>query len=134
MLTPCRATAQRQAHRLRLGVGSQEFGVRYISSSSSKSPHAFLPRKFGFRIPLVFLGGGLPIGPRDWELPQQVWINAMLWVLLAPFSHMVCKETIAGQRVVGPLYPLMHVNMHCRAVDGLQPHDVHQATNTVSSG
>ena len=58
----------------------------------------------------------------------------MLWVLLAPFSHMVCKETIAGQRVVGPLYPLMHVNMHCRAVDGLQPHDVHQATNTVSSG
>jgi hypothetical protein len=73
-------------------------------------------------------------GPRDWELPQQVWINAMLWVLLAPFSHMVCKETIAGQRVVGPLYPLMHVNMHCRAVDGLQPHDVHQATNTVSSG
>jgi hypothetical protein len=33
-----RGTAQRQAHRLRLGAGSQGFGVRYISSSSSKSP------------------------------------------------------------------------------------------------
>ena len=33
-----RATAPTQAHRLRLGAGSKEFGVRYISSSSSKSP------------------------------------------------------------------------------------------------
>ncbi len=33
-----RGTAPTQAHRLRLGAGSQEFGVRYISSSSSKSP------------------------------------------------------------------------------------------------
>jgi hypothetical protein len=38
------------------------------------------------------------IWPRDCELPQQVWINAVLWVLLAG---------------VRPL------------VDGLQPHDVH---------
>ena len=45
--------AQMQTHRLRLGAGSKVFGVRYISSSSSKSPHAFLPRKFYFRIPLV---------------------------------------------------------------------------------
>ena len=44
------------------------------------------------------------IGPRDCELPQKVWINAVLWVLLAG---------------VRPL------------VDGLQPHDVHQATHTV---
>ena len=38
------------------------------------------------------------IGPRDCEFPQQVWINAVLWVLLAG---------------IRPL------------VDGLQPHDIH---------
>ena len=47
------------------------------------------------------------IGSHDCELPQQVWINTMLWGLLAG---------------VRPF------------VDGLQSHDVHQATNAVSSG
>ena len=51
-----RGTAPTQAHRLRLGAGSKGFGVRYISSSSSKSPHAFLPRRIYFRIPIVFWG------------------------------------------------------------------------------
>ena len=47
------------------------------------------------------------IGPRDGELPQRVWINALLWVLLAG---------------VRPL------------VGGLQPHDVHQATHALPPG
>ncbi len=37
---------------------------------------------------------------RDCELPQQVWINVMLWVLFARL--MVCKQIIAGQRVFWP--------------------------------
>ena len=45
------------------------------------------------------------IGPRDCELPQQVWINKVLWVLLAG---------------VRPL------------VDGLQPHDVQQPDDTTA--
>ena len=35
--------------------------------------------------------------------------------------------------VFAPLYTLMHVNMHCRAVNGLQSDDVHQATNTMTT-
>ena len=34
------------------------------------------------------------IGPRDCELPQQVWINAVLWVLLAP--SLTCKHVLPG--------------------------------------
>ena len=35
--------------------------------------------------------------------------------------------------VLGPLYPLVHVNMHCRAVDGLQSHDPDQTPNPMSA-
>ena len=38
---------------------------------------------------------------RDRQLPQQVWVNSMLWVLLAP-SH-TCKACVAGRRVFGSL-------------------------------
>ncbi|MFT5160582.1 MAG: Na+-driven multidrug efflux pump, partial [Paracoccaceae bacterium] len=86
--------AQRQAHRLRLGVGSQEFGVRYISSSSSKSPHAFLPRKFGFRIPLVF-GRGITIP-----------VVVILYFLRVPITDMFNAQGVARDLIFlfcGPL-------------------------------
>lgn len=56
-------TTPNPAHRLRLGAGFPEFGVHYISSSSSKPPQSFLPRKFYFRIPLV--SGGLPLEQKN---------------------------------------------------------------------
>lgn len=42
-------------------------------------------------------------------------------------------EYFRGWLVLGPLCPLGHVNRHCRAVDGLQAHDPHQAARTMTA-
>ncbi len=65
-------------------------------------------------------------------MPERTtWLGRSITTFLSRYGQILCRGCFL--LVLGPWYPLVHFSMHCRAVDGLQPHDAHQAAHPVAA-
>jgi len=63
---------------------------------------------------------------------HQTWFGRVTGKSLDSYGYILCAGCFL--LVLGSWYPLVHVNMHCRAVDRDQPHQLHQPPHPSREG